>query len=212
MEQSERRELAAEFERIGEPESRLRISDAHGATLIDEQRELPGHEAALQVLFDWLRHEHNVGNLGGVGHRVVHGGSQYTKPQIVTDQLLSALQEMVSIDPNHLPQALAGIGAARRAFPMVPHVACFDTGFHGDMPAIAKRYPFPRHVVGAEVMRYGFHRPIVQVRRSPVGDESTPGAANSRLIIAHLGNGASMVAVRGVWASRQAMGFTQPAA
>jgi acetate kinase len=207
LEQSERRELAAEFERIGKPESRLRISDAHGTALIDESRELPDHEAALKVLFDWLRHEHNVGNLGGVGHRVVHGGSQYTEPHIVTDQLLSALQDMVSIDPNHLPQALAGIGAARRAFPMVPQVACFDTGFHGDMPAIAKRYPLPRHVVGAEVMRYGFHGLSYEsvVRQLEVVDS---GAANSRLIIAHLGNGASMVAVRGGVSVETTMGFT----
>jgi acetate kinase len=207
VDQSERRELAAEFERIGKPASRLRMADAHGATLMDERNELPDHEAALHVLFDWLRRERQIGTLGGVGHRVVHGGNQYTDPQIVTDQLVSALQKIVSIDPNHLPQALAGIEAARRAFPMVPQVACFDTAFHRHMPAIAKRYPLPRHVVGPEVMRYGFHGLSYEsvVRQLEMID---PRAANSRLIIAHLGNGASMAAVRDGVSVETTMGFT----
>jgi acetate kinase len=207
LDRTERRELAVDFERIGRSDSHLRITDAHGTVLLEDRGELPDHEAAFQVLFAWLHRQHLDAALDGVGHRVVHGGSRHTEPQLITDELVTTLQQLVSVDPDHLPQALAGIGAARRAFPRVPQVACFDTAFHRHMPAVAQRYALPRQVVGAEVMRYGFHGLSYEsvVHQLRVADRA---AVSSRLIIAHLGNGASMAALRNGTSVETTMGFT----
>ena len=204
---AERRDVAAEVERIGRSDSHVRITDAHGSALLDERGDVPDHAAAFEVLSTWLHREHRDVDLDGVGHRVVHGGSQHTEPQLITGELVSALQQLVAIDPEHLPQALAAIEATRRAFPSVPQVACFDTAFHRRMPAVAQRYPLPRQVLGADVVRYGFHGLSYESVLHQLG-VIDPAAASGRLIIAHLGNGASMAALRGGTSIETTMGFT----
>ena len=126
---SETVELVARAERIGHSESRLQITDAHGAPLLDQRGYLPDHDAALRALFAWFQGHRSGTAFDAVGHRVVHGGERYQEPQRITDDLIAALQQLVPLSPDHLPQALAAIQAARQVYPSIPQVACFDTTF-----------------------------------------------------------------------------------
>lgn len=199
--------LSVQAERIGLSDGRLHGTDADGATVLEQRGDLPDHDAALEAMFAGLRSLGFDQALDAVGHRVVHGGSRYNEPHLVTPELVAALEELVPIDPNHLPQALGAIRAVGRAYPSLPQVACFDTAFHRRMPRPAQLYALPRHVLDAGVMRYGFHglsyEYIVGELRAVAGAE-----ADGRVIIAHLGNGASMAAVRGGVGVDTTMGFT----
>ena len=138
-----------------------------------------------------------------IAHRVVHGGSRHTAPARVDDHLLADLEALVPLAPLHQPAALAGIRAAARRWPGVPQVACFDTAFHASLPEIARRLPLPERVLGDEVRRYGFHGlSFAQVMWS-LGAGAPP-----RIVIAHLGNGSSLVAVKDGRAIDTTMGFT----
>jgi acetate kinase len=144
-----------------------------------------------------------------VGHRVVHG-MQHTAPERVTPQLLAELRRITPYDPDHLPRELALIEAFRRRYPRLPQVACFDTAFHRTMPRVAKLLPIPRRFAAKGVERYGFHGLsyaylMEELRRLD------PAAASGRVILAHLGNGASLAAVRAGRSLDTSMGFT-PAA
>ena len=207
MGQAERLDLAVQAERIGLPDSQIRITDAQGRPLLDQKREIQDHAAALQVLFDWLQ-EHMPGKKpDAVGHRIVHGGSRYSEPHLIDDELVHALQDLVPIDSNHLPQAIAAIQAVGRRYPSLPQVACFDTAFHRTMPRVAQMFALPRKYWDAGVVRYGFHglsyEYIMQELRAQ--DSS---AARGRIVIAHLGNGASMAAVLDGRSVDTTMGFT----
>src|SRR5438874_5396616 len=182
-------DLRAEAERIGHDGSRLRLADARGAVLLDQAGALPDHAAAARALFAWLQREGLDRGLAAVGHRVVHGGGHYREPHPVTPELLDALRALVPLDPDHLPQALAAIEAAGQAYPAVPQVACFDTAFHRAMPPVARRYALPRRLADAGVVRYGFHGLSYEYIMRELRAED---AAGGRVIVAHLGNGASM--------------------
>ena len=203
----ERLVLSALAERIGLPDGRVRISDADGNSLADEVRPLPDHGAALEALLAALPREHRASGLAGVGHRVVHGGARYTAPVPITDEVIESLRGLVVIDPDHLPQAIGAIEAVARAQPELPQVACFDTAFHRRMPRVAQLYALPRALLDAGVVRYGFHglsyEYVVQELRRL--DERE---ANGRLVVAHLGQGASMAAIRGGTGLDTTMGFT----
>jgi acetate kinase len=138
-----------------------------------------------------------------IAHRVVHGGTRHTAPARVDDHLLADLETLIPLAPLHQPAALAGIRAAARRWPGVPQVACFDTAFHASLPEIARRLPLPERVLGAEVRRYGFHGLSFAHVMWSLG----PGAP-SRIVIAHLGNGSSLVAVKDGRAIDTTMGFT----
>jgi acetate kinase len=125
-----------------------------------------------------------------VGHRLVHGGPEHTEPMLVDDATLASLRAVVPFAPLHLPAAIAGIEAMRARHPLLPQVVCFDTAFHASMPEVARRLPIPDRFVDAGMRRYGFHGLSYEYVMSVLG-EGRP----SRIIIAHLGNGASLVAV-----------------
>ncbi len=203
----EQRELAVRVDRIGSAGGSLHVADAGGTTVWEEQRDLPNHEAALTMFLDWLRRERPDREPVAVGHRIVYGGPRYHAPQVITADLIAGLRELVSIDPDHLPQAISAIEAVTRAYPSIPQVACFDTAFHRAMPDVAQQYALPRSLREAGVLRYGFHglsyEYVLQKLRT-----LDPDAAAGRLIIAHLGNGASMAAVRDGRALDTTMGFT----
>ncbi len=186
--------LAARAERIGHSEGQLQITDTQGAPLLDQLGHLPDHDAALHALFAWFQGHRSGTAFDAVGHRVVHGGDRYQEPQRITDDLIATLQQLVPLDPNHLPQALAAIQAARQVYPSIPQVACFDTTFHRHMPPVAQHYALPHELWDQGVRRYGFHglsyESIMDTLR-----RVDPAAAGHRVIIAHLGNGASMAAV-----------------
>jgi acetate kinase len=194
-------------ERIGISGSELRVFDPRGAELHALSSNLPDHASALEALFDWLRAQHLDEGLLAIGQRIVHGGQHYSTPTLITKEVLDDLRSLVSLDPEHLPQALDVIGSARRVYPSIPQVACFDTAFHRHMPRVAQIFPLPRDLWAAGVVRYGFHalsyEYILQELRNLDSE-----AADGRLIIAHLGNGASMAAVHHGTGVETTMSFT----
>jgi len=218
---SERLDFAAQVDRIGQggqggqAGGRLHITDADGNTLLDQAGDFSDHAAALDALLAWLHGRGDDGVIDTVGHRVVHGGAQYREPTAITDDLLAALRGLVAIDPDHLPQAIATIEAVRRAYPDLPQVACFDTAFHARMPAVAQAIALPAAytdmtgTTGTEagVRRYGFHGLSYEYITNTLRAMDAAAAAG-RVVIAHLGNGASMAAVRDGVGIETTMGFT----
>jgi acetate kinase len=200
-------EVRASAERIGIPDSRLRVSDSGGAERHARSGNLPDHASALEAVFDWLRAQHLDEGLLAIGQRIVHGGQHYATPTLITDKVLDDLQSLILLDPEHLPQALDVIHTVRRVYPDIPQVACFDTAFHRQMPRVAQMFALPREFWDAGVVRYGFHglsyEYILQELRKLDRE-----AAEGRLIIAHLGNGASMAAVHHGVGVDTTMGFT----
>src|SRR5215203_2187134 len=201
-------EIRAEASRIGGRGGGLRLADARGETLEECRDDLPDHIAALDALMSRLPDRGlDRDDLAAVGHRIVHGGDRHREPQRVAPELVADLRALVPIDPNHLPQAIAAIEAVGRAYPAVPQVVCFDTAFHSRMPRVARLYALPRHLAQEGIIRYGFHGlsyeyVMEELRRLE------PEAAAGRVVVAHLGNGASMAAVRGGVGVDTTMGFT----
>lgn len=199
--------LAGRVERIGQRGSRIRIVDETGASLLDRTVDLDAHDTALRAVLDWVRQEQPAVEPDAVGHRIVHGGSAHRAPEILTADVRTALERLVPLDPDHLPQALAAIRVATEAYPTIPQVACFDTAFHRSMPRVAQMYPLPASLGESGVIRYGFHglscEFIVQALRAIDARE-----AQRRLVIAHLGNGASLTAVHDGVSVDTTMGFT----
>jgi len=200
-------ELQAGAAHIGSPDSRLHVEEASGASLFAHQGALPDHAAALQAFLDWLRERGDAARPDAAGHRVVHGGSRYREPQLITDAVVAALRDLIPIDPDHLPQAIDAIEATLRAYPAIPQVACFDTAFHRHMPRVARQYALPRKIEEAGVIRYGFHGLSYEYVMSELRTLD-PAAAAGRVVVAHLGNGASLAAVRGGVGIDTTMGFT----
>ncbi|MPZ50126.1 MAG: acetate/propionate family kinase [Dehalococcoidia bacterium] len=199
--------VAAQISRIGLKPSRMRISDSDGATLLDKEVPLSEHASAFREWFGWLREQGLDEGIAAAGHRVVHGGLDFVQPQLVTDELLTSLEELAALDPEHTRQAVAGIRLAAESLPKALQVACFDTAFHRDMPLVAQRYALPRRYTDAGVIRFGFHGLSYEYVMQELA-AMDPGAARGRVIIAHLGNGASMAAVRDGVCIDTTMGFT----
>jgi len=163
--------------------------------------------AALEHVFAWLRGSFAGGRLMGVGHRVVHGGPGHKGPAIVTPELLAELRKLVPFAPLHQPYNLAAIEAVARHRPDVPQVACFDTSFHRTLPAVARLLPLPAEVCRGGVERYGFHGLSYEYIAS-VLPQVAPQIARGRVIVAHLGSGASLCAMRDLHSVATTMGFS----
>lgn len=198
---AERRIAESAVEGIGTGQSRawVRGPDETGP------RDCPGaadHATAVDTVLDLM-----AGVLTGppsvIAHRVVHGGSRHIGPARVDADLLASLAALIPLAPLHQPAALAGMRAALRRWPGVPQVACFDTAFHATLPEIARRLPLPEALLGDEVRRYGFHGLSYAHVMWSLGAEVPP-----RIVIAHLGNGSSLVAVKDGRAIDTTMGFT----
>ena len=202
--------LAMSVERIGKSGSRLQIRDVSGSILLDRTEDAPDHAVALRAVLTWMRHAGYAGQVAAVGHRVVHGGRSYREPEVVTPRLISTLRKLIPIDPNHLPQALSALETTRTTFPDSLQVACFDTAFHRTMPRVAQIYALPRWCEELGIMRYGFHGLSYEYIMSEL-HRIDPPAASGRIVIAHLGNGASMAAVSGGRGIDTTMGFTPTA-
>lgn len=200
--------LSGVVDRIGVSGGRFRLVDAHGATLIDQEGgDLPDHGAALEAALAGLRRFRPELDLDAVGHRVVHGGIHYSEPQRVTPELMAALRELIPLAPDHMPQAVQAIEATIEAYPGLPVMVCFDTAFHRHMPRRAQIYPLPRRLADEGVIRFGFHGISYESIMRKLRDLA-PREAEGRVVIAHLGNGASMAAVRGGIGIDTTMGFT----
>jgi acetate kinase len=163
-------------------------------------------EAAGQLI-DWLESRELANAIAAVGHRIVHGGPRFHQPEPVTGELIAGLRRLIPLDVDHLPGEIAVIECFQRRLPTVPQITCFDTGFHHDLPRVARIVPVPRRFEAAGVRRYGFHGLSYAYLIEELA--RTPGAtATGRVILAHLGSGASLAAVSAGKSVDTTMGFT----
>lgn len=165
------------------------------------------HTTAMHAILGWLQHAQAGRTVAAVSHRVVHGGVALTDPVVVDDALLAHLERLVPLAPLHQPHNLAGIRAAREAFPGAPQVACFDTAFHRSHPFVADTFALPRRYYDEGIRRYGFHGLSYEFIARRLR-ELDPALAQGRVIVAHLGNGASMCAMLNGRSVASTMGFT----
>ena len=154
----------------------------------------------------WLKSINN-GNIAAIGHRVVHGGDKFTQPTLITPEIINKLEKFIPLAPLHQPVALKLIAETIKLYPDTPQIACFDTAFHHTMPEIEKRLPLPQNYYTDGIKRYGFHglsyEYIASVLRGQLGEKAT-----GRVIIAHLGNGSSMCAMKNLQSVASTMGFS----
>ncbi len=204
-----RLQLAGKVDRIGLRGTSLTVIDPAGPPAFVLPLAAVDHRAAVGRLLDWLEKQPAFAAVGAVGHRVVHG-MKHATPERITPRLLRELRRLIPYDPDHLPREIGLIEAIRERFPRLPQVACFDTAFHRSMPAVAKMLAIPRRYTADGVERYGFHGLSYAYLLEELG-RLDPRAARGRVIFAHLGNGASLAAVRGGRSIDTSMGFT-PAA
>jgi acetate kinase len=195
------------IEEIG-GDSRLRVTLApEAAERIDVALAAADHEAAMQALLDWMEPRLEGRHLRAAGHRVVHGGTAYAAPVSVDETVLQQLARLVPLDPLHQPHNLAGIRALMRARPQLPQVACFDTAFHRSMPDLAQCFALPPQLTQSGVRRYGFHGLSYEYIAGVLPDY-LGASAEGRVIVAHLGNGASLCALQGRRSMETTMSFT----
>ncbi|MCC6847545.1 MAG: acetate/propionate family kinase [Deltaproteobacteria bacterium] len=188
---------------------RLTAKNEAGTTLADDALDASVRDArgALDRLAGWLRGRYGGARVLGVGHRVVHGGPAYARPCVVTAEVLEDLRKLVPLAPLHQPHNLAAIDAVSALLPGVPQVACFDTSFHRGHAAVADLVPLPQAVRDRGVQRYGFHGLSYEYIAS-VLPEVAPAVADGRVIVAHLGSGASLCALRARKSVDSTLGFT----
>jgi len=203
--------LEGEIERIGLPDATLRVKGLNQADNFSRLVTAPDHTVAVGALMDWIEERSGHDALTAVGHRVVHGGSKYSKPQRVTAEMVEELHSLSPFDPAHLPEEILLIEAFYRRFPDLPQIACFDTDFHHDLPRVARLLPIPRRYEVQGVRRYGFHGLSYAFLMEELARVAGTEAAKGRVILAHLGNGASLAAVHDGKSIDTSMSFT-PAA
>jgi acetate kinase len=206
-----RRILEGEIERIGLPGATLRVKGSHQTANLSRSVTAPDHIAAVSVLMDWLEKRIGCETLAAVGHRVVQGGPNYSQPERITAGMLAELRRLSAFDPVHLPEEILLAEAFLGRLPNLPQVACFDTGFHHDLPRVARLLPIPRRYEAQGVRRYGFHGLSYAFLMGELARLAGPEAARGRVILAHLGNGASLAAVRDGKSIDTSMSFTPTA-
>lgn len=206
-----RRGLQGKIDRIGLPGTSFAFHDQ-----ARDQRESQvigdkDHAAAAHFLCDWLAQRIGLDSIGAAGHRIVNGGARFHEPQPVTGALLEELRRIGAYAPEHLPVEIAIIDLFNERLPGLPQVACFDTAFHRNMPRVAKILPIPRRFQAGGVERYGFHGLSYAYLMEELARVAGAEAALGKVVLAHLGNGASLAAVRDGRGIDTSMGFT-PAA
>ena len=187
--------LEGEIARIGLPESTFRVKGMNQEDNFSRPVTAPDHTAAVGILMDWIAERSGPEALTAVGHRVVHGGPKYSEPKRITTEMVEELHRLSPFDPEHLPEEILLTEAFQRRFPDLPQVACFDTAFHHDLPRLAQLLPIPRRYEAQGVRRYGFHGLSYAFLMGELARLAGTEAAQGRVILAHLGNGASLAAV-----------------
>jgi acetate kinase len=203
-----RRLLQGQVDGIGS-RPRMRAQTSEGALLVDRHYgadDITDIPAAIAVAAEWLRQTQDV-ELVAVGHRVVHGGPDYERPVLIDQDVLARLERYVPLAPLHQPNNLAPIRSLMALRPRVPQVACFDTAFHRQHAALADRYAIPERFYREGIRRYGFHGLSYEYIAGRLQDIA-PDIASARVIVAHLGSGASMCALAGGQSIESTMGFT----
>jgi acetate kinase len=200
--------LSGRVERVGLGESRLSVREAAtgqpGARVI----EAPDQAAAARVMLERIDGNPGLRAIAAVGHRIVHGGGRFVAPTLIGAEVLDELRRLSPLDPEHLPGEIALIEAIAGAIPGVPQVACFDTAFHGTMSRVAQIVPIPRRYWALGVRRYGFHGLSYTYLMEELSRIAGPREAQGRVVLAHLGAGASLAAVREGRCVETTMGFT----
>jgi acetate kinase len=194
--------IVGEVERIGLGGGVLRMQSANGDTIAEARGDYFDQRHAIDALCDEMKRQ-AVPEADAVGHRVVHGGANHIAPERVTPKLIADLERLVPYAPNHLPGAIDGMRAIASRFPNLPQIACFDTAFHRKMPQVAERFALPSALYDEGLRRYGFHGISCEYVMHTLGP-SRP----AKIVIAHLGNGASMTAVRDGVGIDTTMGLT----
>ena len=202
-----RRLLAGKVDRVGRSGTTLTAEDASGQRLDSRTIDGVDRASAVRALLDWLEMQPAFASVRAVGHRVVHGMA-YSEPELVTPVLLDELRRITPYDPEHLPLEIALIKGIRQRHAALPQVACFDTAFHRAMPRVATLLPIPRRYAAAGVRRYGFHGLSYEFLMEELARLEDPATTKGRVILAHLGNGASLAAVRDGKSIDTSMGFT----
>ena len=205
------RGLHGKVDRIGLPGTSFAFNDP--ARNQQESRGIGDfdHRAAANFLFDWLDKQVGLASIAAAGHRLVNGGAKYRESQRITKEMLDELRRISAYAPEHLPSEIGLLDLIGERAPGLPQVACFDTAFHRDMPRVARILPIPRRFEAKGIERYGFHGLSYEFLMQELARTAGTEAARGRVILAHLGNGASLAAVRGGKSIDTSMGFT-PAA
>jgi acetate kinase len=197
-----RRLIAGEAESIGEESAIFHVEDPTGTSLLRESAHLPSQKDAVARIARWLT-DMKMPAPQSIGHRIVHGGPKLKQHCLINDSVLDELNAAVAFAPLHMPPALSVIRFARTHFPGLPQIACFDTSFHADMPDLARVLPIPHALRAEGVERYGFHGLSCESIVRQLGD-----ALPANLLIAHLGSGASITAVKDGKSIDTSMGLT----
>ncbi|WP_276861411.1 acetate/propionate family kinase [Haematobacter missouriensis] len=198
--------MTGQADRIG-PQGTLKLKDADGNVLEREPGDLTSHADALAVVIATVKRIFPDLRMVAVGHRVVHGGLDYSEPVLATEEVIAKLTELEPFAPLHQPHNIAGIRAAQQAFPGVPQVACFDTAFHRGQPFVNDTFAIPRRYYEAGVRRYGFHGLSYDYVTGEL-ERIAPHLMAGRVVVAHLGNGASICAIHRGRSVASSMGFS----
>ncbi len=196
------------IDRIGMPDAAMRVSGVEDDGSFSRSVTAPDHTAAVGALMDWVAGHAGQDALAGVGHRFVHGGPKYAEPQRIDKEMLEDLRRLSALDPQHLPEEILLAEAFHRRSPALPQVACFDTAFHRDLPRVARLLPIPRRYEAQGIRRYGFHGLSYAFLMEELARLAGAEAARGRVILAHLGSGASLAAVRDGRPVDTSMSFT----
>jgi acetate kinase len=203
--------LSGGIERIGLPDAIFRVGSSGQMENFSRLIAAPDHMSAVGALMDWIEQRTGRDSLTAVGHRVVHGGPKYFEPALITKEMVAELRQLKPFDPEHLPEEIQLTEAFHRRFPDLPQVACFDTAFHHDLPRVARLLPIPRRYEAQGVRRYGFHGLSYAFLMGELARLAGAEAAQGRVILAHLGSGASLAAVHHGKPVDTSMSFTPTA-
>jgi acetate kinase len=209
--ESLRRILGGGIDRIGQPGATLRVKGLNPGDNFSRPVTAPDLNAAVGALIDGIEERSGDDAFTAVGHRVVHGGPKYSQPQRITAEMVEELRRLSPFDPEHLPEEILLTEEFHRRFPDMPQVACFDTAFHHDLPRVAQILPIPRRYEAQGVRRYGFHGLSYAFLMGELARLAGTEAAQGRVILAHLGNGASLAAVHRGKSIDTSMTFTPTA-
>ena len=204
------RQLSGNLERIGHRDAALSVREPSSSAAAPRTVPATDHAAALRIILDELSRR-ALPPPAAIGHRIVHGGQTYVAPAVITPAMLTELHRLSPLAREHLPAELAVIESCAQTFPNLPQVACFDTAFHRTLPAVARLLPLPRRFAAQGVRRYGFHGLSYTFLLAELQRLCGPAAARGRHIFLHLGNGASLAAVKDGACIDTSMGFTPTA-
>jgi acetate kinase len=205
------RVLSGSIDHIGQPDAEFSLKTGGNSSATTRRVSTVQHAGGVELVLAELRNVFPTAELTAIGHRVVHGGPHFSAPQRVTAELLNALRTLSPFDPEHLPVELELIREFQRRLPKTPQVACFDTAFHHDLPRVAQLLPIPRRYAEAGMRRYGFHGLSYEFLLGELERLGEPAATSGRVILAHLGSGASLAAVRDGRCVDTSMSFTPTA-